>query len=94
MVPRDSEFHVTLLVPINTQTSKKGDKITAQVLTPQAFKGDILEGRIDEAKSGGKIKGKSVLHFTFQTLNHAGRAIPHPAHARTRAAEFFRSGLP
>ena len=75
MIPRDSEFQVKLLSPINTQTSRKGDKITAQVLDPAPFKGDILEGRIDEAKSGGKIKGKSVLHFTFQTLNH-GRAIP------------------
>ena len=76
MIPRDSEFQVKLLVPINTETSRKGDKITAQVLTPRAFKGDILEGRIDEAKSGGKIKGKSVLHFTFQSLNHGGRAMP------------------
>ena len=75
MIPRDSEFQVKLLSPINTQTSRKGDKITAQVLDPAPFKGDILEGRIDEAKSGGKIKGKSVLHFTFQSLNHAGRAI-------------------
>lgn len=75
MIPRDSEFQVKLLSPINTQTSRKGDKITAQVLDPASFKGDILEGRIDEAKSGGKIKGKSVLHFTFQTLNHGGRAI-------------------
>src|SRR5712692_9471558 len=75
MIPRDSEFQVKLLSPINTQTSRKGDKITAQVLDPAPFKGDILEGRIDEAKSGGKINGKSVLHFTFQTLNHGGRAI-------------------
>jgi hypothetical protein len=76
MIPRDSEFHVKLLAPIDTKTSRKDDKITAQVLTPVAFKGDILEGRIDEAKNGGKVKGKAVLHFTFQSLNHAGGAIP------------------
>jgi serine/threonine protein kinase len=76
LIPRDSEFHVKLLAPIDTKTSRKGDKITAQVLAPAAFRGDILGGRIDEASNGGKLKGKAVLHFTFQSLNHRGRAIP------------------
>jgi len=71
MIPRDSEFQVKLLSPINTQTSRKGDKITAQVLDPAPFKGDILEGRIDEAKSGGKIKVLELKRNLKETLDGA-----------------------
>ena len=64
-----------MLGPLSTKTSQKGDKITAQVLSPQEFKGDILEGKVTEVKTSGKFKGNAVLNFTFETLNHAGKAI-------------------
>lgn len=72
----DTEFCIKLLVPINTQTSQKKDRITAQVLSPEQFQGDVMEGVIKESKSGGRVKGKSVISFTFDVLNHGGRAIP------------------
>ena len=81
----DTEFRVKLLTPINTQTSKKGDKITAQVLEPQQFRGDVLEGSVRDAKSGGKIAGKSVLNFTFDTLNHGGKRWPVQANVKSIA---------
>ena len=70
------DFLVRLLTPIDTRTSKKGDKVTAQVITPQQFSGDILEGSVKNVKSGNKIKGTSVLNFSFDLLNHGGQAIP------------------
>lgn len=72
----DTEFRVKLLSPLSTETNRKGDKITAQAITPDMFKGDIVEGEVKESKSGGKVRGKSVLNFSFQTLNHGGKAIP------------------
>jgi len=75
-IPPDSEFHAKLLVPLSTETNRKGDRITAQVVSPQEFNGDIIEGEVRESKSGGKVKGRSVLNFTFQTLNHAGAQVP------------------
>jgi hypothetical protein len=71
----ESEFRVKLLGPLSTKTSQKGDKITAQVLSPQQFNGDIMEGKVTESKSSGKMKGQSVLNFTFETLHHAGQNI-------------------
>lgn len=71
----DTDFRVKLLGPISTETNQKGDKITAQVVTPEGFKGDIMEGEIRESKSGGKIKSTSVLNFQFDTLHHAGKDI-------------------
>jgi hypothetical protein len=62
--------------PLSTKTNKVGDKISAQVIAPAAFKGDIVEGEVKRVKNGGKINGKSVLNFTFETLYHHGQAIP------------------
>ena len=75
-IPPDTEFQVTLLAPLSTETNRKGDKISAQVVSPQEFAGDTMEGEVKESKSGGKIKGKSVLNFSYQTLSHAGQEIP------------------
>jgi hypothetical protein len=72
----DSDFHMKLLTPLDSQSSKKGDKITAEVLQPQQFQGDILQGTVRQVKSGGKSRGKSFFSFTFTTLNHAGQTIP------------------
>ena len=74
-IPPDSEFQVKLLAPLSTETNRKGDKITAQILAPDQFAGAMMEGEVKESKSGGKIKGKSVLNFTFQTLHHAEQQI-------------------
>ena len=75
-IPNNSEFVVKLLGPISTESSKKGDKITAQVMSPPEFQNAVMEGTVKEAKSGGKINGKSVLNFTFETLNAKSGPIP------------------
>ena len=71
----ETDFRVKLLGPLSTRTSQKGDKITAQVLSPQEFKGDIMEGKVTEVKTSGKMKGEAVLNFTFETLQHGGQNI-------------------
>ncbi len=64
----NTEFRVKLLAPLSTETNRKGDKITAQVLAPEQFAGAMMEGEVKESKSGGKISGRSVLNFTFQSI--------------------------
>jgi len=80
---RDQDFRVRLLTPLSTKTSNKGDKITAQVLQPAALSGDIMEGSVRSSKSGAKLKGKSVLNFTFDTLHHQGKAIRVQSNVKT-----------
>lgn len=81
----DTELKIKLLSPLSTQTNRKGDKITAQVTAPDQFNGDMVEGEVKESKSGGKINGKSVLNFSFQTLTHAGKSIPIEAQVKSFA---------
>ncbi len=72
----ETDFRVKLLSTINTASSRKGDRVTAQVISPEAFAGDFVEGQVREAKSSGKIKGEASLNFTFETLQHGRQSIP------------------
>jgi hypothetical protein len=72
----NTEFRVKLLAPLSTETNRKGDKIAAQILDPVPFVGAVMEGEVKESKSGGKISGKSVLNFTFQTIVVGDVTIP------------------
>src|SRR5262249_31411344 len=70
------DFRVRLLGQLSTKVNKKGDKITAEVISPQEFHSDIMEGVIKESKSGGSIKGTSILTFTFETSVHNDESTP------------------
>src|SRR5215469_1660039 len=70
------DFTVKLLSPISTDTSKAGDKITAQVISPQQFQGDFMEGVVRTSKAANKFGGKSELAFYFNVLHHGGKALP------------------
>lgn len=75
-IEKDTEFRVKLLAPLSTQTNRKGDKITAQVISPRRFAGWMMESEVRESKSGGKVSGTSVLNFTFHTLVREEQKIP------------------
>ena len=73
----NTEFRVKLVAPLSTKTNRKGDKITAQIVAPDQFAGAMMEGEVKESKSGGKVTGRSVLNFTFQSIiPKDGVAIP------------------
>jgi OOP family OmpA-OmpF porin len=73
---QEIELQVELTKPVGTDVSRKGDPISAKVLSPAALQGDTVEGKITDSKSSGKMKGQSTLRFTFETLKHGGEAIP------------------
>lgn len=70
------DFRVKLLSTVSTETSRVGDSVTARVLAPAEFRGDILEGSVKYVKKGGKIKGQAVLMFSFEKLQHDGKSRP------------------
>jgi len=82
-IPSETEFRVKLLAPLSTETNRKGDKFTAQVLVPDQFKGDMMEGEVKESKSGGKVRGTSVLNFSFHSIHHGGGPVPIDAQVKS-----------
>ncbi len=73
---QDIDIQAELTAPLGTDISRKGDTVSARVLTPPALQGDIVEGKVRESKSGNKLTGQSVLSFSFDTLRHGGQAVP------------------
>lgn len=73
---QDLQLHVELMNQVGTATSRQGDMVSARVVNPPALRGDIVEGRVAEARSGAKLGGRSVLDLDFVTLRHAGEVIP------------------
>jgi OmpA-OmpF porin, OOP family len=73
---QELELQVELMNNLGTETSRKGDLISGRVLSPSVFQGDIMEGKVTNVKSGNKVKGESVLSFSFETLQHGGETVP------------------
>jgi outer membrane protein OmpA-like peptidoglycan-associated protein len=73
---QEMEFQVELMNRVGTETSRKGDLVTARILAPAAFQGSTVEGKITESIPGAKSRGKSVLVFEFDMLRHGGTVTP------------------
>jgi outer membrane protein OmpA-like peptidoglycan-associated protein len=73
---QEMAFQVQLRTPLSTEKNHKGDAVMAIVVSPDAFKNDLMEGKVTEVKSGNKLRGQSVLNFTFETIQHAGQTVP------------------
>jgi hypothetical protein len=82
-IPQETEFRVKLTSGLSTKTARKGDKISALVVTPEQFAGAFMEGEVKESKSGNKMNGKSVLNFTFNTLHVKEKQVPVSANIKT-----------
>jgi OmpA-OmpF porin, OOP family len=69
---QEMEIQVELMNQIGTETSRKGDLVSAKVISPANLKGDVVEGKITESTSGAKSRGESVLDVDFDILKHNG----------------------
>jgi OmpA-OmpF porin, OOP family len=70
---QDTQVQVELMNGVGTGSSHKGDLVSGRVISPAALQGDMLEGKVVNVEQGS---GKAVLKFSFETLRHAGQAVP------------------
>jgi OmpA-OmpF porin, OOP family len=84
-VAQDVNIQAELLSPVGTETSRKGDPISARVLSPAGMQGAVLGGKITESKSGQKLGGRSVLSFAFDTLSSGGQSVSISSEVRSVA---------
>ena len=70
---QDVLLQVELMNALCTGTCHKGDLVSGRVKSPEALQGDVVEGKVTNVQQGG---GKAVLRLSFETLRHAGQAVP------------------
>jgi len=69
-------FQVQLTTGISTRTNQRGDKLTAMVISPPQYRGDVMEGSIKECSGSGVANKRSTLSFGFAYLFHQNQRIP------------------
>src|SRR5689334_25118328 len=75
-IAQDIDIQLELQQQVGTDVSRKGDLVTARVLSPANLLNDTVEGRVNEVRSGSKVGGQSVLSIHFDTLRHGGTIVP------------------
>jgi OmpA-OmpF porin, OOP family len=73
---QEMEFQVELMNRVGTETSRKGDLVSARVVSPSGFQGSVMEGKVTESKSGARSGGESILDIDFDILRHNNTVIP------------------
>jgi hypothetical protein len=74
VIAKNTELKLRLSSDIDTKTAQDGDKFTAVVLDPSAYAEAVIEGHIAAIKQSGKLKGKTALALTFDTITHKNGA--------------------
>ncbi len=77
---QDVEIRAELLGPLGTNISRNGDPVSARVFSPAPLAGDTVEGKVTEARSGGR---QAALRFTFETLRHGSETVPISAEVKS-----------
>jgi OmpA-OmpF porin, OOP family len=73
---QEMELQVELMNRVGTETNRKGDLVSARIISPSGFQGSVLEGKIAESKSGAKSGGESILDIDFDVLRHNNAVTP------------------
>jgi len=105
-VPENTPLVVKLASSVGSATSSTEDPVTAEVVEPVSIdgievipSGSTLRGDITEAQPSGKVKGRAVLGFAFNTMTIADERYPinaryaHTAES-TKVEDAKKIGLP
>jgi hypothetical protein len=83
VVPANTQLTLRLETAVSSQTSTVGDRVTARVERAVSDDGTIvlpggtvLHGRVSEAESAGRVKGKARVAVAFDRIVVRGRSHP------------------
>jgi hypothetical protein len=69
------ELRASLLSPLTSRFTRKGDIVSVRVLEPDRLQGSILEGDVREAHDGGASNKCTSIQFQFHRLHLSGSTI-------------------
>jgi OmpA-OmpF porin, OOP family len=73
---QEMELQVELMNRVGTETSRKGDLVSARSISPAGFQGSMVEGKIQDSISGAKSRSESVLDIEFDMLRQNNVITP------------------
>ncbi len=75
---QEIEMQVELSNPLGTETSRKGDAVSARVVSPDDLKGDIATGKVTNVKSAVKVVLVSQFGVSADRLTTVGLGSSKP----------------
>lgn len=72
-IPNGVQLTAVLQNRISTRASQIGDRFTMEVTSPSQYRGAIIEGRLAEVESSGRVSGRANIALEFDTLRMNGR---------------------
>ena len=67
-IPAGTQLNLRLTSRIDSKQNRPGDRFTAEVTTPGAYEGAIVEGHIDKLNPSGKVSGRTELALAFDSI--------------------------
>lgn len=67
-IPNGTQLTARLTNMVTTQTTQSDDRFAMEVVSPNAYRGAILEGRVANAERSGRVSGRASLSFEFDTI--------------------------
>ncbi len=71
VVPNNTRITAVLRNLIDTKVTQNGDRFQLEVTSPSQFNGAVIEGRIVNADSSGRVSGRANLSMEFDTIRLA-----------------------
>jgi hypothetical protein len=67
-IPNGTRLIATLQNRVDTKVSQIGDRVTMEVVSPNQYRGVIIEGRVSQVGSSGRLSGRANVSFDFDTI--------------------------
>lgn len=67
-IPNGTRLTTRLNNLVNTQATQVGDRFTMEVISPDQYRGAIIDGRVANAEGSGRVTGRASLGLDFDTI--------------------------
>ena len=68
VIPNNTRVTAVLRNMIDTKVTQNGDRFQLEVTSPSQYNGAVIEGRIVNADSSGRVSGRANLSMEFDTI--------------------------
>lgn len=72
-IPNGTQLTAVLRNRITSRDSQPGDRFTMEVTSPSTYRGAIIEGRVAQAESSGRVSGRANVALEFDSIRFNGR---------------------
>ena len=72
-IPNGVSLTATLRNAMNTRASQVGDRFTLDVVSPNQYRGAVIEGHVSQAANSGRVSGRASMQLDFDTITVNGR---------------------